>query len=208
MQAGINYAEGRHLAAFELVVSAIPWARKHQLDGALAFYSILAGKTHDNAAALLQETVDNYNPSANDNDLSRIGGVFRGTRAKKLQDTADTYLELGDFNNVEITATEAIQLYEHGPAEDRAYGSESMARISLANARLSRNDIDGTYDALQPVLALPSEHRLDLTVTRLKELNSHLRIHSAGKSATGLEIRDSIESFAENTAAHSLPSSS
>jgi hypothetical protein len=159
----------------------------------------------EGAGFLLREIVDGYDPSADEGHLAtQVRGVFKRKRAKLLQDTADTYLEIGDVENAESVAVEAIRLYENGPAEDRAYGSEAMARITVAQARLIQNDADGTHEALQPVLSLPSHHRLNPIAARLKELGSYLRAHRAGKSSVGLQIRGAIREFAETGAQHGL----
>ncbi|MGH3800148.1 MAG: hypothetical protein ACRDTD_08480, partial [Pseudonocardiaceae bacterium] len=84
-----------------------------------------------------------------------IGGVFGFNHAKSHYYAGATYIHLGQADLALNATNQAIDLYTSGPADQRSYGAESLARIDSAMAHLLKGRLDGAIDALQPVLALP-----------------------------------------------------
>jgi hypothetical protein len=57
-------------------------------------------------------------------------------------------------------AARAVELYAGGPAAQRSYGAESLARVDMAVACLLTRRLDGAADSLAPVLAIPEARDL------------------------------------------------
>jgi transcriptional regulator with XRE-family HTH domain len=209
MQASLDYWSNRPQRALELAISATPWATEPLgrvgLYNSIALFSALTGQ-HNEARAALVAAFDAHDSSTGQSELfDRIGGMFSYSRAKLLQVSAITYLELDDIDNSEISAAAAVYLYESGPAELRAFGNEASARIDLGHARLLKNDVDGAQEALRPVLELPPAQRLDWVGARLKDFHTRLRGHGISTSVMGRQLGSRIEEFFEVTASDEFP---
>jgi transcriptional regulator with XRE-family HTH domain len=197
--------------ALDLAISATPWATepiaKAQLHNSIALYSARTARV-DDARSALARAFDFHESSAGDSELfDYLGGTFSYSRAKLLQVSIKTCLELGDTDQAENNATEAINLYENGPSEQRAIGNETSARIDLGHARLMKGDAEGAEDALRPVFQLPPSRRLEWVGLRLKGFHATLRRHDAVTSPLGQRLRLQIEEFFETTASKTFPPS-
>lgn len=94
-------------------------------------------------------------------ELEEFGGLLTFPIVKQQYYAGSTYALLGDNQQAQNTALAAIGIYETGPQELRSYGDEALARIDVTVARLALGDLDGAEDALQPVLDLPTERRIE-----------------------------------------------
>jgi transcriptional regulator with XRE-family HTH domain len=203
MEASLAYWDKRPQLALNLVLSATPWATEPIAQAALynsvALFSALTGRPDESRAAMSQafEAFDRSN--GNSDVFDRLGGVFSYPRGKLLQVSGIICLELGDLGDAETNAMEAIYSYEASPAELRAFGTEALARIDGAQARLVRGDIEGAEQALRPVLDLPSQQRVDWLGIRLKDFHSALNGTTAGESQPGSDLIQEIEAFCGTT---------
>ena len=100
----------------------------------------------------------------------------------------------------------AIGLFETGPAADRSFGCEAIARINLALARLRSGDLDAVD--LRPVFSLPADKRIDALPQQLAIVRSELAHPRYQGSAQARELDERIEDFSRETIAaalHDLP---
>jgi hypothetical protein len=209
MQAGIAYYNNRPQRALELALSATQWATEPlaqaALYSAIALFSALTARPSESRTALAT-AFESHESSTGHSDLyDHLGGRFGYSRTKLLQDSATTYLQLGDVDDTESSALQAVQLYESGPAELRACGSQALARIDLGRARLAQGNADGAGAAVRPVLDLPSSQRVVPIGLKLKEFHTQLLGRSIATSILGRQLSSEIESFFDTTAAHNFP---
>lgn len=134
-----------------------------------------------------------------------IGGVFGFNDAKSHYYAGATYIHLGQAAPALNATRQAIELYANGPADQRSYGAESLARIDSAVAHLLKGSLDGAIDALQPVLALPVDKRIAQLDERLTGVR-HRIAHPAFRDAQEAhDLDEHIEEFCTTTAARDLP---
>jgi hypothetical protein len=138
-------------------------------------------------------------------DLDDIGGILSFPDAKQEFFAAETNLLLGQYDHAERDALAAIASYTSGPPEQRSYGDLALARIDVAAARLATHDLDGTREALQPVLTLPADLRIEPLRGPLSTLASTLTQHRYHGSHLATDVRAAIESY--NRAPRELPGS-
>lgn len=210
MLASLAYWEDRPQRALDLALSATQWATEPVgqafLSNAIALWSAMTARPSE-ARAALEQAFDAHDSSTGQSELfDHLGGMFSYSRAKLLQISATTYLELGVIDQAEHNAAQAVHLYESGFAELRAFGNEAVARIDLGQARLVRGDAEGAHEALRPVLELPPSRRVDWVGSKLKGFHTQLRRHGSATSPLGRELGQRIEEFFETTASHNFPS--
>ncbi|MFD0314657.1 helix-turn-helix domain-containing protein [Streptomyces flavalbus] len=92
--------------------------------------------------------------------LTRFGGLLTFPEAKQEYYIGGTYALLGEHELAEHHAAAAIELYATGPAEQRSYGDESLARIDIVTARIAAGEIEGVGEQLHPILELPVNRRI------------------------------------------------
>jgi hypothetical protein len=80
-----------------------------------------------------------------------------------------------------------------------------LARLDLAAAWLGRDDLDGTAEQLQDVLATATKRRTDSVVRRLDQLRRALRRPKYQTSALELDLYDQICSFTRTPIDRALP---
>ena len=93
-------------------------------------------------------------------DVCDLGGVLSFPHAKQEYYLGSIHGLLGSHARAEQHAGAALAAYESGPAEERSYGDEALARLDIVNARLWAGDFDGGAEALAVVLTLPEELRI------------------------------------------------
>lgn len=209
MQATLASWEDRPQRALELANSATQWATEPIgqafLNNAIALFSATTARPSE-ARAALAVAFDAHDFSAGDSELfDQLGGMFSYSRAKLLQISATTYLEIDAIDQAENNAAEAVRLYEDGPPEQRAFGNEASARIDLGHARLARSDAEGVEDALRPVLELPPSRRVDWVGLRLKDFHTQMRRHSIATSTLGRQLGLQIEDYFKSSASSDFP---
>ncbi|MGH3440250.1 MAG: helix-turn-helix domain-containing protein, partial [Sciscionella sp.] len=112
------------------------------------------------AIAALDDACRAREGAAPTDELEEFGGVLSFPLPKQLYYAGTTYLLLGEADQAQRHALDAIALYESGLATARSYGDESLARLDVTAARVALNDLDGAHEAIRPVLDLPAERRI------------------------------------------------
>ncbi|MDX2916156.1 helix-turn-helix domain-containing protein [Streptomyces griseiscabiei] len=130
-----------------------------------------------------------------------IGGIFACQPARQENYAAAVQLRLHRPADALRSADNALALLTVQPV--RAYGTEAQIHISQAASHLASGEAEGALEALEPVLALPPDHRLAPVTHRLGELRSDLcRSPAGGSAAVGL--RQAIEEFCVDSAPRHL----
>lgn len=199
--------------ALDIAKSAIPFATepiaKASLYGSIALLSAWTVGP-DEARAALAIAADANEKAARNSELSdEIGGIFARPHARFLQLSTRTHFALGDFPRAERDAKEAVQFYADTdlPEKFRAVGSQSSVQISLGQARLLRDDIEGATEALRPVLDLPPWRRFDWLSGLLNEFQTSLQSHRSSTSQQGQQLSQEITEFFRTTAVDSYTKS-
>ena len=132
------------------------------------------------------------------------GGMLAFPVAKQTLYAATARLWLGDHDNLvraEQQAAEAVELYQQDPPEQRRIGELSLARLDLAVARLGQQNLEGTAEQVQDVLALATRRRTDSVVRRLRQLASALQRPRFQTATLASDLRDQIVNFCNEPAA-------
>ncbi|MEU6349627.1 XRE family transcriptional regulator [Streptomyces sp. NPDC047072] len=126
-----------------------------------------------------------------------IGGIFSCSPARQENYAAAVQLRIGQPADALRSADNALALLHAQPI--RAYGTEAQIHISQGAAHLAAGEAEGALEALAPVFALPSDHRMTPVTRRLGELCSGIgRSNCGGTAGTGL--RQAIEEFCRDSA--------
>ena len=79
--------------------------------------------------------------------------------------------------------------------ENRALADELLAHVYLGNSRLTLGEVDGSMEALRPVLDLPVSERNSWQRKRMRQIASRLRSGYFSDSALAISARDEISAF-------------
>ena len=101
---------------------------------------------------------------------SEPGGLLLCTPERAEALWADTYLAFGRPEHTSNHADRSVALFEAAPYTLRNPGSERMARLQQAKARLLLGQLDGAIEAVEPVLDLQLEYRVRPLIHRLAEV--------------------------------------
>ncbi|MBV9143195.1 MAG: hypothetical protein JO115_20150 [Pseudonocardiales bacterium] len=136
------------------------------------------------------------------------GGMLVFPLAKQSYHAANARLWLGgqdSLTDAERDAAHAVELYEADPPEQRRLGELCSARLDLAAARPGRDDLDGTAEQLQDVLAIATKRRIEVVSRRLHQVGRALRRPKYQTSALALDLYDQIRSFTRTPTDPALP---
>ena len=212
MQALIEYWSGRPQNALRLAQSA----QRHagSATARVRLYSIEArmqatlGESKE-AALCMKAAADSRESAAYEDDLhDEVGGVFGFGDAKSCCYAAATYIHLGQADAALAAAGRAVELYAGGPAVQRSFGAESLARVDTAMAYLLKEQLDGATEALRPVLASPAGMRIAQLGERLTEVHRGLAAPAFSGSREARDLSERIDVFRAETMARELPASS
>ncbi|RZT20606.1 hypothetical protein EV649_3754 [Kribbella sp. VKM Ac-2569] len=126
---------------------------------------------------------------------SEPGGVLLCTPERAEGLWADTHLAFGDAQRTADHADHSIALFEAVPYALRNAGSERMARLQQAKARLLLGHLDGAIEAVDPVLELQPEYRVRPLIQRLAEVAALTAPYA--RSPKGRMLRDRIAEFTQ-----------
>jgi hypothetical protein len=107
--------------------------------------------------------------------------------------------------DAERDAAHAVELYEGDPPEQRRLGELCLVRLDLAAARLGRDDLDGSAEQLQIVLAIAAQRCTESISRRLHQVGRALQRPRYQTSALALDLYDQIHSFTHRSASPTLP---
>ncbi|PZS09152.1 MAG: hypothetical protein DLM64_11210 [Solirubrobacterales bacterium] len=206
MQALIEYWSGRPRQAVRLAQSARRYAdsatagvRLHSIEARA--WSLLGDARE---ASRCMGAADRESLAGGDYLHDEVGGVFGFADTKNHCYAGAAFIHLGQADAALEAAARAIELYAGGPAAQRSYGAESLARVDMAVAYLLKRRLDGAAESLAPVLAIPA----GLRIAQLGERLADVRIRLAGAEFSGAreagDLRDRIDNFAGATIVQEL----
>jgi len=211
MQASLAQRDERPQQALALAQSARRYARSNELSHLRLYnneglYLACLGRKDDAIRAfdLARETRNRV--EGTDDLFDDIGGTFSVPVAKQLLTPAQGLLKLGLTVKAEESAQAAINMFASGPARDRDYAHEAVAQIILATARLVRGDADAAREALQPVLMLQTQRRVNWLTHDMKNFRRAITQSAQQGSSAGLrELEAEVESFLEAMLPREIP---
>lgn len=131
-----------------------------------------------------------------DDRLDEIGGVFTVSLAKQHAYAASALALLNQGPASIASATQALDLYQGVPAERRQPVNEAYAHIDVAIGRVLGGELDGVEEALEPVLTLPVDARVDLFREKLGRVHRKLSEGVSGAlPSTVRTAQERIETF-------------
>jgi len=162
---------------------------------------------HGNALALMGDKrralrafdlarLERLDVEESDDIVDRVGGVFSAPLAKQYQNAAYGLTRLGLFGKATAAAEKAIQLYAHGPDDERDYVLESGARVSLAVSYAMRRRLDAASETLRPILDLPPNRRAEYIRMLMADLQRVLATPRFNRSNEAANLKTELEEFA------------
>lgn len=143
----------------------------------------------------IQAAQDARDGSGTEELHDEVGGVFGFSEGKASYYAATTFLQLGMADPALSASLRALELYEQGPPEQRAYGTEALTRVDAAAAYLLRGEPEGAAEALTPVLELTEDKRIAQLTERLSGVRRHIAAPSYRGVAVARELDERIEEF-------------
>lgn len=129
-------------------------------------------------------------------DLADFGGLLTFPTAKQHYYLGGTYALIGHHSYAAAAALEAIDMYETGPAEQRSYGDEALARVDVSTSLLSEGDVDGAAAVLELVLALPPEQRIQQLHDGLARVQRTLVLPRYQRARAAIDLAAHLAEFA------------
>lgn len=149
----------------------------------------------DNARAALT-AAEQARQQAQPDELTDIGGQLTLSRPDGLFVAADALSMLPSPAEAEHAATDAVAAIISA-ASDVSAGNKEGAHITLALARARQGDVDGTREALRPVLSLPPNQRVFGIVTNLQRVQASLNSSRYAGSPAARDTSAEIEEFSQ-----------
>ncbi len=154
------------------------------------------------AAALLgdRETVRAANEQAErrrdrvlSDDLDELGGLLTFPRQKQLYYAVESHVMLGCGDaHTAAQAEEAVAAFSDRGAAHWAFGDQAGAHCNLALIRLHGGDLDGTADAMGPVLELPAGQRNRGIVVSAQRVQAALTREPVRTAVRARDLREEI----------------
>jgi hypothetical protein len=136
-------------------------------------------------------------------ELDELGGLATFSRPRQLYYAADALAWLPTrAGPAEDYSAQAVDAYADSTNPDWAFGDQAGSHCDLAIARIARGELDGAIEAVDPVLALPTDQRNNGIIKSALHVHTAL-IHSA-LASDSRELQERIEAFSR-TPTQSLP---
>lgn len=156
----------------------------------------------DQAGEAIQRAEDAWD-SVRPDELDELGGLATFNRTRQLYYAADALAWLPDeANSAEQYALQAVQAYADPRNPDWAFGDQAGSHSDLAIARISRGELEGAADAIEPVLQLPVEQRIGGIIKSAQHV--HDALVRSPLASDSQELQERIELFTR-TPARALP---
>jgi tetratricopeptide (TPR) repeat protein len=212
MQALVEYWSGRPQHAARLAQSGGRYAdsatarvRLHSIEARA--WSLL-GESREASRCLGAAAGARESAAASDELHDEVGGVFSFADTKSYCYAGAAFIHLGQADAALEAASRAVELYAAGPAGQRSYGAESLARVDMAMAYLVKRRLDGAAAILAPVLAIPA----GLRIAQLGDRLADVRVRLADAEFDGVpevrSLRGQVDDFAGETLVQELGSPS
>lgn len=133
-----------------------------------------------------------------------VAGEFGFLDERLAMSNSSTCLLLGDGEQAETAARNALGLVNHKPEALRSVRVVGGAAADLAAARLLSGDLDGAADALETVWIVPSEQRATGLLTRTARVRRALTDERFRRTPLASEVGERLEHFSRLAAQHQL----
>jgi hypothetical protein len=132
--------------------------------------------------------------------VDEIGGPFTCSRGRAASLWSDAYLAIGQPDEALRLASGAVTAFEATGEDRRNAGSERMTRMQVVKAHLQRGEWDGAAEALVPVLATPSVHRVRPLLHRVAEVGTMVSVSGAANTRLARGITAGVVEFGRHPA--------
>jgi tetratricopeptide (TPR) repeat protein len=133
------------------------------------------------------------------NSTDITDGLFAFSEAKQTYYSGSSLQWLPGEKNAKASEAEssrAIRMFQESNPGTSS-GDELLAHVYLSNSRLTLGELEGSMQALRPVLDLPVPERNAWQRKRMRQIASRLQRASFADSQLALSARDEISSFTE-----------
>jgi hypothetical protein len=151
--------------------------------------------------AELDAAADELDKAGRDDFLDEVGGELAFDRARRGLCAGASYVILGDGDQAEREAEDALELFDAVPEEQRWAAGALGAMVDLGAARTLRGDLAGARQALGQVFELPPARRTEAIAQRLFALGRVLGTARYRGAAEARELGGEIEDFTTTTLA-------
>jgi transcriptional regulator with XRE-family HTH domain/tetratricopeptide (TPR) repeat protein len=127
-----------------------------------------------------------------------VDGLFSFSETKQTYYSGSSLQWLPGTTNAkaaELESARAITMFQETAPSTRPSGDELLAHIYLGNSRLTLGEIEGSIDALRPVLDLPLPERNAWQRKRMQQVALRLKTGNFADSKLASEARDEISAF-------------
>ena len=136
-------------------------------------------------------------------ELDELGGICTFSRPRQLYYAADALAWLpAEAEAAEQYSLDAVAAYQDTAALEWAFGDAAGSAADLAITRITRGELEGAAEALQPVLQLPVEQRINGVISSVRR--AHTALTYVPRSATATNLQQQIEVFS-HTPVSALP---
>ncbi|MFI6041927.1 hypothetical protein ACIA8C_09850 [Nocardia sp. NPDC051321] len=143
----------------------------------------------------LEAATTELDRAGNDSFLDEVGGELAFNRARRGLCAGAAYVALGDGDQAEREAEDAIEQFAVIPEEQRWGAGALSAHVDLGAARTLRGDLAGAQDALRPVFDLAPIRRTEAIAQRLHALARILGTTRYRGAVEAIELGGEIENF-------------
>lgn len=126
-------------------------------------------------------------------------GLFYFSEAKQAYYSGSSLQWLPGERNAASAQQEserAIQMFRAEDPESRSLADELLAHVYVANSRLTLGEIEGSLEALRPVLGLPPDDRNSWHVMRMRQIASRLADRRFAGSRIAVTAMGEVSAFA------------
>ncbi|MEW2165069.1 DNA-binding protein [Streptomyces sp. NPDC007084] len=124
-----------------------------------------------------------------------VGGEFGFTPERLAMSNGSTALLLGDGEQAEASARQALALVTERPESRRSAPVFGGAAANLAMARLLNGDLDGAADVLETVWTIPPDQRVTGLLARAADVRRALAHEHFQGSPLARELGERVEDF-------------
>jgi tetratricopeptide (TPR) repeat protein len=125
-----------------------------------------------------------------------IGGIWACGPARQANYAVWVHLRAGNPDAALAAVDTAERAYADG--DQWAYGTWAQIRIGAGTAHLMADRLDGTSEALAPILEMPAEERLATLSSRLGDVAGMLNQRRYASSPEARALRDQIADYHTN----------
>ncbi|MGW5447449.1 DNA-binding protein [Streptomyces asiaticus] len=133
-----------------------------------------------------------------------VGGEFGFPDERLAMSNSSTALLIGNGAQAEATARRALALLSVKNPTSRAAHVLGSAAADLALARLISGDVDGAAEALEPIWAIPGDHRITGILVRAAQVRRYLSQPVFHGARLPTQLRERIEDFTRASAPYQL----